>query len=128
MRRILTSAAAILLMLACWLLVAGCGESRLPYAGHYRSTEPYAGKGHVDLELKDNGEGTWKLDKAGSSIRFKWRVENDRIWVYTKEGGIIHVTPFDGGQKLTVDMTGQWHDSCPAEKCLTFERVKGGGP
>jgi hypothetical protein len=127
MRRILVASATALLMVACWLMLAGCGESRLPYAGNYRSTEPYAGKGHVDLELKENGEGTWKLAKEGTVIKFKWRVEDNRIWVYTKEGGIIHVTPSDGGQKLTVDMTGQWHASCPAEKCIAFERVKGGG-
>lgn len=127
MRRILVASATALLLAAGWLMLAGCGESREPYAGLYRSLEPYAGKGHVELELKENGEGTWKLEKTGSSIKFKWRVEKNRIWVYTKEGGIIHVTPFDGGQKLTVDMTGQWHESCPADQCVTFERVKGGG-
>jgi|UniRef100_A0A7C3V416 hypothetical protein len=109
------------------LLVLGCGESRQPYAGNYRSLEPYAGKGHVELELKENGEATWKLAQEGMSVKFKWRVEDGQLWFYTKEGGIIHANPTEGGQKLTVDMTGQWHPSCPKEYCIIFQRVKGGG-
>ena len=110
------------------LLVAGCGESREPYAGTYRSMEPYAGEGHVELELKDNGEADWKLSESGKTIKFKWRVENDRLWFYTKDGGIIHAIPSDGGRKLNADLTGQWHPSCPKDKCIVFERVPGKGP
>ena len=109
------------------LLLGGCGESREPYAGNYRSAEPYAGKGHVELELKVNGEANWKMPEDGKTIKFKWRVENGRLWFYTKDGGIIHVTPSDGGKKLNADLTGQWHPSCPKDKCLIFERVTGGG-
>lgn len=110
------------------LFLAGCGESREPYTGTYRSMEPYAGEGHVELELKDNGEANWKLPESGKTIKFKWRVEDDRLWFYTKEGGIIHVIPSEGGQKLNADLTGQWHPSCPKDKCITFERVPGKGP
>ncbi|MGQ9688132.1 MAG: hypothetical protein ACUVXF_05000 [Desulfobaccales bacterium] len=127
MKRFSLVAAVILLVSAVVLGLAGCGESRQPYAGVYRSLEPYAGKGHVELEFKEDGEGTWKMAQEGITVKFKWRVEKGRIWVYTKEGAIIHVTPAEGGRLLTVDMTGQWHDSCPVEKCLNFERVKGGG-
>jgi hypothetical protein len=127
MKKSLVTTAAVLGLVFCWLFVAGCGESRSPYAGTYRSEKPFAGKGHIGLELKDNGEATWKLVQEGIAIKFKWRVEGDRIWLYTKEGGIIIATPTEGGQKLTVDMTGEWHPSCPAEHCFIFERVKGGG-
>ena len=127
MKRSLMITAAVLGLVFCWLFVAGCGESRSPYAGTYRSEKPFAGKGHIELELKDNGEATWKLAQEGIAIKFKWRVEENRIWLYTKEGGIIIASPTEGGQKLTVDMTGEWHPSCPAEHCFIFERVKGGG-
>jgi hypothetical protein len=127
MKRGLIIAAANLGLVLCWLFLAGCGESRLPYAGTYRSVEPFANKGHVELDLKENGEATWKLAQEGSATKFKWKVENNRIWFYTKEGGIIIATPINGGQKLTVDMTGQWNPSCPMENCILFERVKGGG-
>lgn len=127
MKRTLVTTAAVLGLAFCWLFLAGCGESRQPYAGTYRSVKPFAGKGHIELELKDNGEATWKLAQEGIAIKFKWRVEENRIWLYTKEGGIIIASPSEGGQNLTVDMTGEWHPSCPAEHCFTFERVKGGG-
>ena len=127
MNRSLMISAATLGMVLCWLILMGCGESRQPFAGIYRSVEPFAGKGHIELELKENGEATWKLAQEGTATKFKWTVENDRIWLYTKEGGIIIATPGDGGQKLTLDMTGQWNPSCPADHCLLFERVKGGG-
>lgn len=109
------------------LFLAGCGESREPFTGNYRSMEPYAGKGHVELELKENGEAYWKMPESGKTIKFKWRVENGRLWFYTKEGGIIHVTPSEGGRKLNTDLTGQWHPSCPKDKCIIFERVTKGG-
>jgi hypothetical protein len=118
---------AVLGLALGWLFLGGCGESRQPYAGTYRSVQPYAGQGHVDLELKENGEATWKLAESGKTIKFKWKVDNGRLWLYTKEGGIIHVTPSDGGQKLSADMTGQWHPSCPKDSCVSFERQKGGG-
>jgi hypothetical protein len=127
MKRSLMITALILGLVCCGLFLAGCGEPRQPYAGNYRSLKPFAGKGHIELELKENGEATWKLAQEGIAIKFKWRVEDDRIWLYTKEGGIIHATPSNGGQNLTVDMTGQWNLSCPAEQCILFERVKGGG-
>jgi hypothetical protein len=127
MKRGLVIAAPIISLALCWLFLAGCGESRQPFAGNYKSVEPFAGKGHVELELKDNGDATWKLAQEGVSIKFKWRVEGDRLWFYTKEGGIILGTVSDGGKKLTLDLTGQWNPSCPTENCLTFEKVKGGG-
>jgi hypothetical protein len=127
MKRGLAISGAILGLLLCGLFLAGCGESRQSYAGSYRSVEPYAGKGHVDLELKDNGEATWSLAKEGIAIKLKWRVESDHIWLYNKEGGILHAIPAEGGKKLMVDLTGQWNPSCPIEHCLLFERVKAGG-
>ena len=127
MNRSLTISAATLGMVLCWLILLGCGESRQPFAGTYRSLMPFAGKGHIELDLKENGEATWKLAQEGIAIKFKWRAEGGRLWLYTKEGGIIHATPSEGGKKLTVDMTGQWHPSCPKDHCIIFERVTGGG-
>jgi len=117
--------AAVPGLVLCWLLVGGCGESRDPYVGMYRSKEPYADKGHVDLVLKVNGEATWTL--KGKTIKFKWTVDNGRLRFYTKEGGIIHVTPTEGGKKLSVDMTGDWNPICPTKQCILFERVVRGG-
>ncbi|MDI6853454.1 MAG: hypothetical protein QME75_07625 [Deltaproteobacteria bacterium] len=116
---------ATLGLLLFGLVLAGCGESRAPFAGTYQSMEPYAGKGHIELVLKDNGEGTWTLE--GKSTKFKWRVNDGRIWLYTKEGGIIIIIPSEEGKKLSADMTGEWHSGCPPDKCLNFIRTKTGG-
>ena len=117
---------ALTLVLAS-LLVGGCGESRQPYAGTYRSVEPFAGKGHIDLVLKENGEATWKLAGEDKTIKFKRKVDDNRLWLYTKEGGIIHATTSDGGKELSVDMTGEWSPGCLPGKCIIFKRVKEGG-
>lgn len=109
------------------VFLSGCGESREPFVGTYRSMEPYAGKGHIELVLKENGEATWKLGEE-KPIKFKWKVDNGRLWLYTKEGGIIHVTPSEGNKKLSCDLTGDWNPSCPAKHCIIFERVETKGP
>jgi hypothetical protein len=113
---------AIGLILA-WVLLGGCGESQLPYVGTYRSVEPFAGKDHVELVLKEGGECTWTLGENGTPLEFKWRISDDRIWVYTKKGEIIIITPSEGGKLLSADMSGEWHPSCPSDKCLTLART-----
>jgi hypothetical protein len=122
------AAAALIALLVFWvMLLAGCGESRQPYVGTYRSVQPFAGKGHVELDLKENGEATWNLTQEGMVSKFKWKVEGNQIWFYTRDGGIIIATSEDNGRKLNVDLSGQWHASCPVNQCITFERVKAGG-
>ena len=110
-----------------WFLLGSCGESRLAYVGTYRSVEPFAGKDHVVLVLKEGGECTWTLGENGNALEFKWRISDNRIWVYTKEGGIIIISPSEGGKVLSADMSGEWNPRCPPDKCLTFTRVSEGG-
>jgi hypothetical protein len=107
-----------------WLLLVGCGESRDPYVGTYRTVEKFGGKDHVELVLKDNGECTWTLE--GKTLKFKWKVDAGRIWLYTKEGGIIIVTPAPDKMTLSADLSGEWHPGCPPDKCVYFKRVGGG--
>ena len=113
--------AAILSLLVIGLALGGCGESRSPFAGTYRSVEPFAGKNFIDLELKENGKGTWTL--AGKTVEFTWMVNDARIWIYTKSGPILIVTPGEGGKMLSADMTGDWHPGCPPNACVNFRRV-----
>ena len=121
MKRDLLQAAAVIGMLVICLALAGCGESRSPFAGTYRSVEPYVGKNYLDLDLKENGKGTWTLE--GKTVEFTWVVNNGRIWIYTKTGAIIIVTPGKGGKMLSADMSAQWHPGCPTSNCVTFRRV-----
>jgi hypothetical protein len=117
--------AAILGLLVMGLVLGSCGESRSPFAGTYRSVEPFAGKNYIDLDLKEDGKGTWTL--AGKTVEFTWVVNDGRIWIYTKSGAILIVTPGNGGKMLSADMSAEWHPGCPPGSCVTFRRVPEGG-
>jgi len=117
-------AAVLGLILAC-LILGGCGDSRSTFAGKYRSVNPFAGKNYIDLDLRDDGKGSWTL--AGKAVEFTWMVNNDRIWIYTKTGAIIIVIPGEGGKMLSADMTADWHPGCPPDSCVVFRRVPEGG-
>jgi hypothetical protein len=106
-------------------LLAGCGESRSPFAGTYKSVEPYAGNKFVELDLKEDGKGAWMI--AGKSVEFTWVVNDGKLWFYLKNGGIIIATPDGAGKTLSVDMTGDWHPGCPPNACVVFKRVQEGG-
>ncbi|MGB8993236.1 MAG: hypothetical protein WCD80_14370 [Desulfobaccales bacterium] len=117
--------AAVLGLIMLGLTMGGCGESRSPYAGTYKSVEPFAGKNYVDLTLQEDGKGTWAL--AGKTVEFTWVVNEGKVWIYTKTGAILIVTPSEGGKMLSADMTGEWHPGCPPNACVIFKRVSQGG-
>jgi hypothetical protein len=112
------------LLIACSFILGGCGESRTPFVGTYKSDEPVSGKGYLELVLRDNGEADWNWVDANRTSKFKWRVQDGRVWLYTKEGAILIATPTDGNKYLSVDITGEWHEGCPTEKCINFTRQK----
>ena len=114
--------AAVLGLIMGWLVCVGCGESRSPFAGTYRSVETFAGKNYVDLELKEDGKGTWTV--AGKGTDFTWVVNDGKVWIYTKSGAILIATPTEGGKVLSLDMTGDWHPGCPSNACVVFKRVQ----
>jgi len=114
--------AAVLGLIMIWLVLGGCGESRSPFAGTYRSVETFAGKNYVELELKEDGKGSWSV--AGKSVDFTWVVNDGKVWIYTKSGAILIVTPSEGGKVLSADMTGDWHPGCPPNACMVFKRVQ----
>ena len=117
--------AAILILVMVGLVLAGCGESRARFAGTYKSVEPYAGKGNITLDLSVDGRGTWTLEEK--TVEFTWVINEGRIWIYTKTGAILIVTPSEGGKMLSADMSGEWHPGCPPGTCLLFKRVGEGG-
>jgi hypothetical protein len=117
-------AAALGVIVAC-LMLSGCGESRTPFVGSYQSVESFGGKDHVNLDLKEDGKGTWSL--SGKTVEFTWLVNDGKIWIYTKQGAILIVTPVEGGKILSADMTGDWHPGCPPGSCMNFKRVQEGG-
>jgi len=115
----------VLGLIMAGLVLGGCGESRSQFAGMYKSVEPFAGDKHVDLELQENGKGTWTL--GGKTVEFTWMVNEGKIFIYTKPGAILVVTPSENGNILTADMTGDWQPGCPPGSCVVFKRIKDGG-
>ena len=125
MKKNLVKMAAVLVLVMAELVLAGCGESRLRFAGTYKSVQTYAGKGNITLDLKEDGRGTWTL--AGKTVEFTWVINDGKIWIYTKTGAILIVTPSEGGKMLSADMSGEWHPGCPPGACVVFIRVGEGG-
>ncbi len=118
----------VLSLIMLGLVLGGCGESRSPFAGTYRSVEPFppGSKKFIELDLKDDGKGTWS--QAGKTMaEFTWVVNDGKVWFYLKTGGILIATPSEGGKTLSADMTGDWHPGCPADACVVFKRVQKGG-
>lgn len=116
---------AVLGVILVCLALAGCGESRSPYAGSYRSLEKYANK-YFELELKEDGKGIWS--QSGKTLaEFTWVVNDGKLWFYMKGGAILIVTPSEHGTVLSCDMTGEWHPGCPPNQCVVFKRVQKGG-
>jgi hypothetical protein len=124
MKKNLWMVAAVLSLVMAILVMGGCGESRSQFAGTYKSVEPFAGKDYIDLELHENGKGTWAV--AGKTVEFTWMVNEGKIFIYTKPGAILVVTPNQGGKALSADMTGDFHPGCPPGSCVNFRRVNGG--
>ena len=125
MKRNFLTVIAVLGLIMVGLVLGGCGESRSEFAGTYKSIGPFGGKDYIDLELQENGKGTWVL--AGKTVEFTWVVNDGKIFIYTKPGAILVVTPIEGGKMLSADMTGDWHPGCPPGSCVNFKRVKDGG-
>ena len=125
MNRNFLKVSVVLGLIMVGLVLGGCGESRSQFAGTYKSVQPFAGDKHVDLDLQENGKGTWTL--GGKTVEFTWMVDDGKIFIYTKPGAILVVTPTEGGKMLSADMTGDWHPGCPPGSCVNFKRVKDGG-
>lgn len=92
--------------------------------GTYNSEEAIADKGHIQIVLRDNGEAEWSWGEGSKATKFKWRVQDDRVWLYTTAGAIIIATPSVDKNQLSVDMSGEWHEGCPTDKCIVFTRQK----
>ena len=125
MNKNLLKLAAVIGLILVGLALSGCGESRSRFAGAYRSVNPIAEKNYIDLDLEENGKGTWTL--AEKTTEFTWVMNHHKIWIYLKTGAIIVFTPSEGGKELSADMTGEWHPGCPPNSCVVFKRVSEGG-
>lgn len=65
-------------------MIPGCDQGSEPVAGTYRAEGP---AGPIELILKDSGEGIWS--SAADEISFKWSVDEKKLRLHTKAGGVI---------------------------------------
>ena len=85
-------------------------SSRTEYAGIYQTSEVDK-EMRSELELKQNGEGYWRV--GDSEELFSWYVKGDEIRLNTRKGGVIVAKKQDntlvivlsGGKKLSFRKT-----------------------
>jgi len=89
-----------------------CG-SKESYIGTYTASAIDSVKqSETVLELKDNGQGVWRV--GDDEVNFSWYVRSSELRINTKGGGVI--TGHVEGEILKV--------SLPGTKMMTFKRVK----
>jgi hypothetical protein len=74
-------------VLLCALLITffSC-TPKAEFAGIYR-TDPATSEKQSELELKEDGEGIWRV--GDNEETFSWYVKGDEIRLNTKKGGVI---------------------------------------
>lgn len=93
-------------------LMVSCG-SRNDYVGSYKADPKDTPKQtETSLELKQNGEGIWKV--GDEEITFSWDIRQNELRVNTRSGGVIV-------GKLEKDLI---YLSLPGSKRMTFKRVR----
>jgi hypothetical protein len=99
---------ALLLSAAVWLLalaMVSC-QSRYQYLGTYTAlpgTSPV--RAETVLELKANGQGTWKV--RDEEVPFSWYVKGDELRLNTRGGGVIVGSLHGDDVRITLPGSGQ---------------------
>jgi len=79
-----------MLLLFMYFLLAftvSCGSEQR-YAGTYLAEKNDSTIGvETYIDLKENGEGTWRVDD--DEVSFSWYVKGNELRINTKEGGVI---------------------------------------
>ncbi|MFZ2448729.1 MAG: hypothetical protein WAW37_20395 [Syntrophobacteraceae bacterium] len=74
-------------LLACLLLCTlSCDRGR-DLAGKYTAVGPSGEGARLQLVLKGDGKGTWKLDREETS--FTWEQRGSEVLLHAKTGGVI---------------------------------------
>ena len=74
------------LLVTLLLLLPGCGPDHDTLAGRYHAKRGEAPL--ISLELADDGTGAWTVE-GGASMSFNWSVEQDKVVLRTKTGGLV---------------------------------------
>jgi hypothetical protein len=89
-----------------------CG-SRVEYVGSYVADPKDSPKhSETSLELKENGEGIWRV--GDEEVSFSWDIRRDELRVNTKGGGVI----VGSLEKNMIYLT------LPGSKRMSFKKVQ----
>jgi hypothetical protein len=101
----------LLFLLLTVVFLTACG-SKDKVAGNYRAEgKELSGQVETVIELRPNGEGTWK--SGSEEIPFSWYIKSGEIRINTKGGGVI----VGGLEKDTI------HLLLPGNKKMTFRKI-----
>jgi hypothetical protein len=94
-------------------------ESRDKYVGVYKAVQESANQKEIILDLKENGDGLWRVatDKAKGTfveVPFAWYIKRGNLRINTKAGGVIV-------GKIDDDTI---HITLPGSKALTFRKTQ----
>jgi hypothetical protein len=100
------------------MLLLSC-ESRDKYVGVYKAVQESAKQREIILELKENGDGLWRVgteEAEGTFVEvpFAWYIKRGDLRVNTKAGGVIV-------GKMGKDTI---HLTLPGSKEMTFRRTR----
>ena len=93
------------------LFLFACG-SKDRYAGTYKAdAADWPKPDEATVELKENGEGTWRV--GDEEISFSWDMKESELRVNTRGGGIILGSLKDGVIRITL----------PNSRTMAFKKI-----
>lgn len=69
------------------IFVFGCASEEQFFGTYYAEEDGSSTGAQTFLELKENGEGVWRVDD--DEVSFSWYVKGDELRFNTKGGGVI---------------------------------------
>jgi len=75
-----------LLLMVLLILPTSCQPGR-DLAGKYKAADPLGGDEMLQLELKSDGKGSWKMGL--DEVSLTWEERGTEVWLHLKVGGVI---------------------------------------
>jgi hypothetical protein len=75
-----------LVLLLLTFLSLSCQPGRDP-AGKYRAADSGSSGQAIQLELKSDGKGSWKM--GADEVSFTWEDRGAEVWLHLKVGGVL---------------------------------------
>jgi hypothetical protein len=75
------------LLLPVLLIISISCQPGRDIAGKYKAADPHGGREILQLELKSDGKGSWKMGLEEVSLT--WEEQGTEVWLHLKVGGVI---------------------------------------